>query len=131
MAFTLIEKCIAAIFPAHKDALMAEMDSFLLVAAAFPTVNTEQVKSWNSGNVAQLLDTLYPLGCPAVYAACEEQELLDRDDPEADSVITEMEILELENMINEADDISHLDKMKVLLAFRYVMGQTADSSMGS
>ena len=130
MASKLIEKGIAIHYPYHKDALMAEMDSFLIVAAAFPTVNEGQVRSWNSGNVAQLLDALYPSGCPAVDAAFEEQELLDRDDPEADSVITDMEYPELENIVNDAEDISSLDKMKVLLAFRYVMGQILDGSTG-
>ena len=132
MAQSLIESCIDSVYPANADALKSEMPTYLRVAQAFPKVGANILKNWKGRDVALLLDTLFPQYTGSeevsqIEQVLEEQEFLDRDTLDDPTIMSAMELAEIENILKETEAPT-LDKQKFLLCIRYILGMLHDES---
>ena len=132
MAQSLIESCINSVYPDSADALKSEMPAYLRVATVFPKVGDDVLSHWKSRDVVLLLDTLFPQYAGAeevsqIEQALADQEFLDRDNPDDDTAMADIELPELENILNESTAPA-FDKQKFLLCMRYITGMLCEES---
>ena len=123
-------KAITAMYPDYKETLIEQMPRFKAMweHEMFADIPEDFLKTWNSANVIQLLDCLGLQGS-GVEQCLSDQEICNREIPDGESVINEMELPELENMMGEAEEVDVQEKMIILIAFRYCCGQILDISL--
>ena len=130
MAESTIVRYINAVYTSSADKLKAELPSYLKVVKAYPKVGKKALSNWKGRDVAFLLDTLFPQYAEQqevsrIEQVLVEQEFLDRDYLDDQTIISDMDFSEIDNILQE-NKVPLIDKQKFMICVRYLFGIISD-----